>query len=836
MRTLFLLLALCAFSVHAAKVAEVKFKVLDGFGGDAGSVANRCQTRTGADYDPVTVRHDVTNLRDSKEFARIDADAQETEKGVVVTFYVNRKMRYHAPLIVKGAKGLSESTIVSESGLKDGYLYDAADLAKAAANVQVAYQKKHYPDARVTPTVEMLPGGNNCHVTLTVVEGERQKIRKYVFAGMKGLEESQLQSETVDTPWWNPVGWFVAKERMGVNREYEDEMPEAIEESEVHGAINDLPWWNPLGWFLDQPVTAEQLALCRDRIAEVYRNRGFLDVVVTGPVRVPVEPGKVDVRYTVEEGPQYTIGSMSIKGLTRYPEGVVRQRSKFPAVGTVAGLKTLNDLAQRISTVVGSGDSGLADTQVDVQYLPSVTDPTRLDVVFKVTEGIPVRIDNVIIEGNEFTKDEVIRREIELEPGDGMLADRAERSKRKLENMDYFSRVDYKLRPSGRGKDPSGAEYRDLVYKVDEKNTGSFMFGVGAGSVDSVFVSAEMQQVNFDLFAPRKLFRGAGQKARLYVQAGPRIQTYEASISEPALFGRRLEFEVEGHRRQRWYDEYDIVRTGAGASLAYPVKFYNPFAKNAGDRWFSFGSFGAKLSGEFISFEDVERGTWLYRGREVSLRDEDRRYGDAFEPVLHFFWNRDQRDNFRIPTKGYRTNLFVDLSPAGDNKYWRFGFNHRNYFSVWEKYHHVLMLGLRYETIDGLSDDVPIYNRMFLGGPRTIRGIEYRNVSPMARKLDSMGDPRNSYSPWGGQSLFCASLEYTIPIVKMLRLAAFTDLGSVGVDEFDFEFSDTFAWTAGFGVRLDLPGFPIRLDFAVPIKKPDHADKEVFSFLVGYDF
>ena len=80
------------------------------------------------------------------------------------------------------------------------------------------------------------------------------------------------------------------------------------------------------------------------------------------------------------------------------------------------------------------------------------------------------------------------------------------------------------------------------------------------------------------------------------------------------------------------------------------------------------------------------------------------------------------------------------------------------------------------------------------------------------------------------------NFEYTIPIVKMLRFAVFSDLGSVGIDEFDLDFDDTFAWTVGCGIRLDIPMFPIRLDFATPIEKPDQAEEEVFSFTVGYDF
>ena len=204
------------------------------------------------------------------------------------------------------------------------------------------------------------------------------------------------------------------------------------------------------------------------------------------------------------------------------------------------------------------------------------------------------------------------------------------------------------------------------------------------------------------------------------------------------------------------------------------------------------------------------------------------------EPVLHFFWTKDSRDNFRTPTRGHRTKLFLDIAPACDNEYWRLGFNHRSYFNIWKRFDHVLMVGLRAETIDGFDGDVPIYNRMFLGGPKSIRGIRYRYVAPMVKEYKWNG--KGDYAPWGGQTLACMNVEYTIPIVKMFRFALFTDAGSVGEDVFDLDFDDTFAWTGGIGFRLDIPMFPIRLDFGVPFVEPDNTDKEIFSFSVGYDF
>lgn len=787
----------------AIDVTNVKVTALDGFGGDTGSVASRCQTKAGSAYDPVAVTRDVSALKSSGEFEEISADAvKNLSGGVDVVFFVKRKVRYVAPLVIEGNSYLSESKISKEAALVDGSLYGESDLAEAASRIAAAYRKKDYSDVKVVPRVEVV-SANEAKISFMIDEGERRKIRSFVFDGAAHALE-------------RGVSGFLPF----------SSIPEgSFDVSLLRDAIGDRPWWNPVGWFSDAPATKDALAQCCDKIAEVYRNHGYLDVVVTGPEEVAVGDDAKDVVFRVDEGPMYKIGAVSIKGLRHYTEEAVRGKSSLPETGDVAGRKTLDEAAHSVKVAVGSGPSGLADTRVDVLCVPTSAAGV-VDVVFNVAEGVPVRINEIKIRGNDYTKDKVIRREIRLSPGDRMLEDQADRSKKRLENLDYFSRVSYTLEKTDLGKDEHGSEYRDLVYEVEEKNTGAFMVGVGASSVDSVYVSAEVNQNNFDLFAPGKLFRGAGQKGRAYVAWGPRYQSAEVGVVEPYFLDRMLELSVDAYRRMRWYDEYDLYRSGASASISYPVKFM--------PSWEPFGRLGIGFSGEYIEFDDVESGVFYDRsGREVSFEEEERRHDGAFEPVLHLFWARDTRDNFRIPTKGYRTKIFADIAPAGDNEYWRAGFNHRNYFNVWKRYGHVFMLALRAETIDAIDGDVPVYNRMFLGGPKSIRGIEYRNVSPLvSRKENGSG----STAPWGGQTLFCLNAEYTVPIVKMFRVAVFSDLGGVGVDEFDFDISDTFAWTVGVGFRLDLPMFPIRLDFAAPIEEPDMAEKEVFSFTVGYDF
>jgi outer membrane protein insertion porin family len=292
------------------------------------------------------------------------------------------------------------------------------------------------------------------------------------------------------------------------------------------------------------------------------------------PEEVALPNGKYERRFKIDEGACYKVGNLSVTGVTKYPVEAVLGAVKAVKPGDVAGAAALAEAAHQVEIFCGSGQFALAETRVNVKRMPHADDPSVLDIEFAVVEGVPVTISRVLVRGNDYTKDKVIRREILLSPGDPMLEDKADRSKRRLENLRYFERVRYYLEKTDAGDPkPGEPELRDLVYEVAEKNTGNFMVGVGASSVDSVYGTVELSESNFDLFSPWR-FRGAGQKGRIYLAAGPRYQSYEASVTEPHLFDRLLELTVEGYRRQRWFDEYDIIRNGAAVTLSYPVKFW----------------------------------------------------------------------------------------------------------------------------------------------------------------------------------------------------------------------------------------------------------------------
>ena len=769
----------CGMAMGAANtIKEVTVRVIDQIGTDASDVLTFCSVEAGSEASQEAMSKDVRSLLDTGRFGYAGVELEKVDDGVRVVYVVRRRYRFQEPLTVKGVDFFSERKIRKLSKLKSGDYIDEAVLSEKVSKIRDAYVKKFFPDARIG--VEIVPienGAGSANVTVTVEEGERVKIKEFRFTGNPSIESKELRS-----------------------------------------SFGQRPWYDPRGWFSETPVSAQDLEDARQLAEEVYHNRGYLDAKVAVPVKEEISEGKAAMVFAVTEGDVYSVDSTAIQGVKLFPEGEVLSAGALLVDG-VAGRSDINSSAKAIADYYTS--RGYIDTRVRPVIEPVEGKPGRMAITYNVTEGGLVYINNIIIRGNNKTKDKVLRRELMVNPGEIMDGVRIERSQNRLKNLGYFKNV----RNYSEKTDKPGV--RDLVYEVEEQRTGNFMVGAGFSSVDNLVGFMEISQSNFDILNWPN-FTGGGQKARLGVEAGSRRQTIEASVTEPWFLDRPLALTVGAYRRMRWYDNYDLIRSGASVGLSYPVKV---------------GRVGTRYTLELVEMDDMDDGyEYDEKGDSIIPDDytgphdddyfgyQDDEYGDAINSVIRLYWAHDTRDQPFIPTRGYKTMIFGELSEGelGDNELYALGVTYRHWFRMpW--YKHVLSLRGRLETVEAYQGEVPVYEKLFAGGPRSIRGFDYRDVGP---KVFADG---GNHAPIGGQTLALASAEYTIPVFKALRIATFVDAGSVGEDEFDPEFSDIAA-SAGIGFRIDIPGFPIRFDFAKPLTEDDdYTDDEVFSFAIGFE-
>lgn len=582
----------------------------------------------------------------------------------------------------------------------------------------------------------------------------------------------------------------------------------AIPASEIKRITGGKRWWNPFSWFgWFGPGVRDELETESMRLAirDLYLRRGYLDAEVTGP---RVSDDYKTLRFTVTEGPLYQIGRMEVRGSEDFPPDRL-ERLLPPLVGQPASRENIE--AGETALREHYGAHGYADTRLYAETAPLPEAPDKVLVRYRIREGFPATVRRVEIRGNSRTRDKVVRRELLLKPGDKFNEMRVRRSERRLRNMGFFENV--------RSYDLPGPfpDQRDLVFDLEEKRTGQFMVGAGFSSTDRVLGFLELSQGNFDI-ANWPYFTGGGQKMRLSLQAGERRNSFSIAFTEPWFMDRRLALSVEAYRRERSYSEFDDRRTGGSVGLTRGVR--------------GIGRVGLRYTLERVEMLDMLQRDYVFADapdRSFRFDDQD---PDSLVHRLRINWSDDTRDRWFVPTRGRLFSAFAGVSGGADYTLYETGLSFRQYVPL--LFGHVLSLKGRWETVESFDGDfVPLVERLYIGGGRTLRGFEYRDVGPKVVNADpALSD---DYRPIGGQSMAAASAEYSVPVLGTLRLAGFCDAGNAWENSFDFDPSDL-AISAGVGVRIDIPGFPIRIDYAWPIRYDDDFTEESrWNIWIGYD-
>ncbi len=558
----------------------------------------------------------------------------------------------------------------------------------------------------------------------------------------------------------------------------------------VQKRVNFLSWISGRGAFNPDLVEGDRIA-----IRKVLQNHGYLDAVVGAP-DLEYVGARVAVAYPVTQGQQYVVQSIEMDGNELLSDDDIRTRAFRVRPGEIAALDKIEATAELIRDSYGSRGyiRSRADPEIDVDEGDAV-----VDVVYRIREGSKALIRNIAIQGNTRTKDKVIRRELTVAPQEIFDEVRVRQSVSRLRNLGFFSYVNATEAATDQ------ADTYDLIFEVEEQRSGQFVFGAGFSSIDDIIGFVELSQGNFDLLNWGR-WTGGGQKFKVRLQLGTERRDWVVSFTEPWFFDQRLRLDGElfQHERRFLSDDYDQLNTGGSVSLTRPMR--GPYRLQL------------RYSLEEISVTDIAPGASdLIKSQE----------GSSLQSALGASLIRDNRDNFFIPTRGSRTvpSALVSGGPlGGDIDLYELRLRSTHFFPVWHG--HIFNVRGQIATLEAWGDTeiVPIFDRLFLGGARNMRGFDFRDVGPKDENGESIG----------GQSLIYLTLEYSIPMIEQVRAATFYDVGQVYQDPYDVDLGDLNSnW--GLGLRLDMPGFPLQVDYAWPIEADEFNDSSGrFNFFIGY--
>jgi len=779
------LMILLPFTVQAAiiikniEVATRGIKVVD-----RDFVLANLSVSAGSEANQQAIARDIKTLMATGRFSFIDTELKETKAGggYTLTYIVSLKPKLEKPITVTGAKEMGEKKIRTWLELEIGDYVDDGMLNIQKNKVLDEYHKRYYNDVKVTWQIDVNETTGFATVNVNVDEGQRASLHKATFEGNTYVPPSR---------WKRFVAGLSHQKSISDQSVPPDDLQEAVRPHLWHifSFITKRGVYNP------DDLESDRMAL-----QTLYQNRGYLDARIGTPEVSLYAPRKLTANFPISEGSQYRIGNISIRGATLFPEsnlwGVVTIKT-----GDIAALDAINRAAAALSDYYQS--RGYIRTTVRPQINPRLKDPI-VDIQFDITESSLIHIGYIDIRGNTRTKDIVIRRELQVYPGEIYNQVQVKRGERILQNLGFFSKVaSYPRETIDPAKD-------DLVYEVEESRTGQFSIGAGYSSDDELSGFVEMSQSNFDLFN-WPYFTGDGQKLRLRAQYGNETENYLLSFVEPWFLGRKLSLGVDFYdsKLSNLSDYYSQQRLGSAVTIGKPLK------------WPFFHRGELRYSLERITIFDVSTNA-----TEMIQNEEGGRNVSTLKPTLI----HDTRNNVFVPTHGNKTTLAARLSggPLGfDTDVYGFEGETTSYFPM--IFDHVLSLRVWAETVQeyGDDDDVHLFDRLFLGGARDLRGFKYRYVAPYQD-----GDPI------GGKTAGLGALEYTVPIYpNLIRVAGFYDIGNVWLDSFDFNVLK-YCSDIGLGLRLDVPGFPIRIDYAWPLEINGDVQRTSarFNFWLGYGF
>ena len=552
------------------------------------------------------------------------------------------------------------------------------------------------------------------------------------------------------------------------------------------------------------PVLLEQDL---SKLAEYYRNLGYLDARVQRELIWSDDHRTVKIVFHVEEGSRYRVNQMNIDGNKVFDQNTLlgftdlRNGDPYDKYVIQADVRRIRDFY------------GIRGRPVTVRESLHQSGEGQVHVVYQVEEKEPVRVGGVLIYGNTVTRDNVIRRQINLFPGQILSFPDLIEAERNLSRLGIFEEDQMQgIKPTVEIERPEVDEpFKNILVRVQEKPTGSFMIGAGVTSDAGITGSIVINERNFDITRwPRtwdevlegKAFRGAGQEFRLEAVPGNQFQRYTVSWREPYLFDSRYSLGLSGYYFTRGYLEYNEDRVGGRVTLGRRIT--DIWSANFTTRVENVGVFDVS---EFAPVEiSGDEGHSMLYGLKLGL-------------------TRDNRDNFLRPTSGSMMEISAEqvygdyqfpILTAEGTKYWT---THARKDGSGR---HVLAFKTQ---ASWAGDNAPVFERFYAGGFRSLRGFSFRGVGPTVDGFNV-----------GGNFSWLNTLEYQIPIMANdnLYFVTFIDSGTV---ERSVSIKD-YRVTAGVGLRISVPQLlgpvPLAIDFGYPINKAPWDSKQVFSFWLGF--
>ncbi len=739
----------------------------------------------------------VTRLYQLGFFKDVQLLADEAQGGLILTIKVKELPRLEQ-LKFRGNETLSDEKLTEELNMSQSNYLSPNLIFEKKTTIKELYGEKGYFYVEVEHDLNYTPDSTSADLVFKIKEGPRLKVENVILTGV-----TQMNPEKI------------IKQMRNRKR----------------------------GLFLSSSFDKDKYPEDKEKIIEYMHQNGHIDAYLkSDSLAIDTSTNRMTIYLDVYEGPRYYFGETDFTGNEVIPDRVLSHALKYD-IGDVYDIEEFEESLYELYFVYQE-KGHLHVRIIDDRN----TQDSVINLTFDIIEGLPSEINLVKIVGNTKTRERVIRREMDVRPGQVFHRSLLIRSIRDIMALNYFANVtpDIINLPSGDV---------DVLVEVEEKPTAQISAGAGYSGRDK-FVGT------FGVGIPN--FRGMGQNLSVNVDIGSKYNSYSLSFTEPWAFSTPTSVGGDLYYTNReWEADYTEGRRGGsvrlGRRLRWPDNYFRIYARYRieDDRFYDFSeNYRLRHSyqtTDYYRYETVNDTGLVDTVVQISnnikqpLPNSLERFGGEWfsSSSLQLSLIRDSRNLPEFATKGSIFSYTFETTGGLLGGYWEYQ-THRLAYTKFIPIIGKMALAAKvsYGLVTSTRGDDYIldFERFSVGGTGydgIVRGYEdgsltpdsivtiadttfYYSVAPdEASDPDSMTvDTLQYQTRVRGKHMLVGNFELQLPLIEnQLYALGFFDIGNSWLNRENVKINDLYKGV-GIGFRLMVPGVgTIGFDFGYPLDK-----------------